>query len=122
MTGKSEGEVMRFSVGQVNQQPIQQVYYDREYEHDMPQRSKSPKPSRSQRTRSPAVREYRSPDSPKKGSPQKPSQFSSYRAQSPTRVSFEGLHHISHIHSYCCGALFKNIKNCVFHILDIEFD
>lgn len=69
-----------------------QMYPERDVNQGMPQRSKSPKPSRSQRGKSPSQQEYYEPMSPKKGSTHRRAQSPSYRAQSPTRVSFEGVH------------------------------
>ena len=106
-TGKSEGEVLRVSavggygmqqsaVGGYGMQQSPQVYPERDIDRGTPQRSKSPKPSRSERGKQ-RIRldrqEYYEPSSPKKGSSNRRAQSPSYRVQSPTRVSFEGVTH-----------------------------
>ncbi|XP_052275900.1 TALPID3 protein-like isoform X2 [Dreissena polymorpha] len=98
VTGRSEGEVIRVSaLPREDNNP--QIVPERDSSLDRGKqqlRSKSPRLSKSQRMRSPEGGAYGERDgshqsSPRKGkSPDKRAPSLSYRAQSPTRVSFEG--------------------------------
>ncbi|XP_052767112.1 protein TALPID3-like isoform X2 [Mya arenaria] len=97
-TGKSEGEVIRVSAAPRHFEE-DQIYPERDESpaRSKPKRSKSPKPTKSQRTRSPqggaTYSQREESPSPHRGTQSRPhhkrAPSPSFRAQSPTRVSFE---------------------------------